>query len=170
VSSLRLFGSLPADPGYSKIVDVDRDGLSELRVRVRFDAVAPHLSVGVNTATIVGRAGASEVQGTGTIAVLPLSTDLRVTPRTLEQRSSGEDAGADDLAEGVSAWRSRSLGPAERRGARGPRGPGTEAGTRVKFDRAPSSACCRWGLGGGAGDGTLRGLLFAGVDHIRVIE
>jgi hypothetical protein len=87
-----------------KIVDVDKGGLSELRVRFRFEKVAPHLSVGINTATIVGRAGGSDLRGTGTIEVLPLSADLRVTPRTLQRRSCGEDVEARiEFSEGVNA-------------------------------------------------------------------
>ena len=81
---------------------MDRDGLPELQVRFRFDAVAPHLSVGVNLATIVGRAGGSEVQGTGTIEVLALATDLLGdAPHAPEALLRGGRAGADHLRRGA---------------------------------------------------------------------
>jgi hypothetical protein len=173
VSSLRLFGSVPADPGYSRIVDVDRDGLPELRVRFRFDAVAPHLTVGVNTAIVVGRAGASEVQGTGTIAVLPLSTDLRVTLRTLQQRFSGEDVQARmTFAEGISA--AEVSIPSVRLNGVVPVDRVVLARKRelvVKFDRAAVIGVLPLGDSVEVRmTGTLRGLPFAGVDYIRVIE
>jgi hypothetical protein len=173
VASLRLLGSVAADPGYSRIVDADKDGLPELRVRFGFEAVAPHLWIGVNLATIVGQAAGSEVRGTGTIEVLPLSTNLRVTPRTLERRSCGEDVLARLVfAEGV---------PASRVSMDSVRLNGTVPVKRVvqvkarelllKFDRAAVIGVLP------LGDdvevrvtGTVEGLAFAGVDHIRVIE
>jgi hypothetical protein len=173
VESLRLFGSVPADPSYARVVDVDRDGLPELQVRFRFGAVAPHLSIGVNLATVVGRAGGSELQGTGTIEVLPLATDLWVTPRTLQRRSCGEDVQARiTFAEGlyaskvsVSSVRLNGVVPVKRV---------VHAHKRelvVKFDRAAVIGVLP------LGDkvevrvtGTLQGLPFVGVDHIRVIE
>jgi hypothetical protein len=173
VASLRLFGSVPADPTYARVVDVDHDGLAELRVRFRFEKVAPHLSVGVNLATIVGRAGGSEVQGTGTIEVLALAADLRVTPRTLQRRSCGEDVQARiTFAEGlyaskvsVSSVRLNGVVPVKRV----VHAKGREL--LVKFDRAAVVGVLS------PGDhvevrvtGTLQGLPFAGVDHIRVIE
>jgi subtilase family serine protease len=173
VESLRLFGSVPADPSYARVVDVDRDGLPELQVRFRFGALAPHLSIGVNLATVVGRAGGSELQGTGTIEVLALATDLWVTPRTLQRRSCGEDVQARvTFAEGlyaskvsVSSVRLNGVVPVKRV---------VHAHRRelvVKFDRAAVIGVLP------LGDkvevrvtGTLQGLPFVGVDHIRVIE
>jgi subtilase family serine protease/Tol biopolymer transport system component/flagellar hook assembly protein FlgD/fibronectin type 3 domain-containing protein len=173
VASLRLFGSLSADPGYGEIVDVDHDGLAELRVRFRFEAVAPHLSIGPNSGTIVGRAGGSELQGTGTIQVLSLSADLRVTPRTLEQRSKGEDVLARlTFAEGVAASkvllssvRLNGVVPVER--------VVNERGQELllKFDRAAVIGVLPLGESVEVRvTGTLEGVPFAGVDHIRVIE
>ncbi len=173
VASLRLFGSVAADPGYHAIVDTDRDGLPELRVRFAFDAVAEHLSVGVLQATIVGRATGGEVRGTGRLEVLPLSTSLRVTPRTLQRRSCGEEVLARiTFAEGVAASqvdvgsvRLNGVVPVERvihvNGRE----------LKVKFNRAaviglllPGASVEVWVTG------TLRGVPFVGVDHIRVIE
>jgi hypothetical protein len=173
VPSLRLFGSVAADPGYRAIVDTDLDGLPELRVRFAFDATAPHLSVGVQAATVVGRAGGVEVQATGRLEVLPLSTSLRVTPRTLERRSWGEDVLARiTFADGVAATqveigsvRLNGVVPVERL----VHANGREL--QMKFDRAAVIGIL---LPGASVEvrvtGTLRGLPFVGVDHIRVIE
>jgi subtilase family serine protease len=173
VASLRLLGSVRADSGYSRIVDLDRDGLPERQVRFRFGDVAPGLSVGTNSATIVGKAGGSDVQGTGTIEVLPLAAGLRVTPRTLQRRSCGEDVQAQiTFAEGVSASnvspssiRLNGVVPVERVVQK--RGQVLV----VKFDRA---AVIRVLPRGSSVEvrvtGTLQGLPFVGVDHIRVTE
>jgi hypothetical protein len=162
-----------ADPSYARVVDVDRDGLRELQVRFRFGAVVPHLSIGVNLATIVGQAGGSEVQGTGTVEVLALATDLRVTPRTLQRRSCGEDVQARiTFAEGlyaskvsISSVRLNGVVPVKRV----VQTKGREL--LVKFDRAAVIGVLS------LGDhvevrvtGTLQGLSFAGVDYIRVIR
>lgn len=173
VASLRLFGSVPADPAYARVVDVDRDGLPELQVRFRFDAVAPHLSIGVNLATIVGRAGGSEVQGTGTIEVLALATDLRVTPRTLRRRSCGNDVLARIIfAQGlyaskvsVSSIRLNGVVPVKRVVY------AHHQELVVKFDRAAVIGVLPLGNHVEVRvTGTLQGLPFVGVDHIRVIE
>jgi hypothetical protein len=173
VASLRLFGSVPADPRYRRIVDVDHDGRRELQVRFAFDAVAPRLAVGVNFATIVGQAGASEVRGTGTIEVLALSTDLRVTPRTLQRRSKGEDVLARvTFAEGVSA--SQVSIPSVRLNGAVPVERVVHVKKRellLKFDRAAVIGVLPLGDSVEVRvTGTLRGLPFAGIDHIRVIE
>ncbi len=171
--SLRLFGSVAADPGYRATVDVDHDGLPELRVRFDFDRVVPHLSVGVQPATIVGRAAGVEVRGTGPIEVLPLGAQLRVTPRTLQRRSCGEDVLATlTFAEGLSASavdvatvRLNGVVPVERV----VRACGREL--KVKFDRGAAIAVLPVGSRVEVRvTGTLRGVPFTGVDHIRVME
>jgi hypothetical protein len=173
VRSLRLFGSVPADPGYRATVDVDRDGLPELRVRFDFDRVAPHLFVGVRPATIVGRAAGVEVRGTGPIEVLPLGAQLRVTPRTLQRRACGEDVMATvTFAQGLSASaveiasvRLNGVVPVKRV----VRACGREL--KVKFDRGAAIAVLPIGPKVEVRvTGTLRGVPFVGVDHIRVIE
>lgn len=173
VASLRLFGSVAADTAYHAIVDTDRDGLPELRVRFAFDAVAEHLSVGVLQATIVGRATGGEVRGTGRLEVLPLSTSLRVTPRTLQRRSCGEDVLARiNFADGVAASQV-DIGSVRLNGVvrveRVVRANGREL--QVKFDRAAVIGVL---LPGSSVEvrvtGTLRGVPFVGVDHIRVSE
>jgi hypothetical protein len=173
VASVRLLGSVPADPSFHELVDTDHDGLQELRVRFPFDAVAPLLSVGDNVATIVGRSGASEVRGVGRIEVAPLTATLRVTPRTLQRRSNGQDVQARmTLAEGVAAAevsvasvRLNGSVPVERvvliHGRE----------LVVKFDRAAVIGVLP--VGGSVEvrvTGTVRGIPFVGVDHIRVIE
>ena len=98
VPSLRLFGSVAADPGYQSIVDTDRDGLPELRVRFAFDAVAPHLSVGVLAATIVGRAGGVELRGTGRLEVAPaLAQPAHHTSHAPATLLRGGRSGADHV-------------------------------------------------------------------------
>jgi hypothetical protein len=162
-----------ADPGYRAIVDTDRDGLPEIRVRFVFDAVAPHLSVGVLAATIVGRAGGVELRGTGRLEVAPLSTTLRITPRTLVRRSCGEDVLARiTFPEGVAASqveigsvRLNGVVPVERV----VRASGREL--QVKFDRAAAIGVLPPGYSVEVRvTGTIRGLPFVGVDHIKVIE
>jgi subtilase family serine protease/Tol biopolymer transport system component len=173
VASLRLLGSVPADPSFHELVDTDHDGLLALRVRFPFDAVAPLLSVGDNVATVVGRSGASEVRGVGRIEVAPLAMTLRVTPRTLQRRSHGQDVQARmTFAEGVAAAevsvasvRLNGSVPVERV---------VQIHGRelvVKFDRAAVIGVLP--VGGSVEvrvTGTLRGIPFVGVDHIRVIE
>ena len=173
VLSLRLFGSVAADPGYRSTVDVDGDGIAELRVRIDFDRVAPHLSVGVQPAAIVGRAAGVEVRGTGPIEVLALGAQLRVTPRTLQRRSRGEDVQAtltfapcvSASAVDVATVRLNDVVPVERV---------VRAGSdelKVKFDREATIAVLPVGSWVEVRvTGTLRGVPFAGVDHIRVIE
>jgi hypothetical protein len=173
VASLLLFGSVRADPGYQAIVDVDHDGRLELRVRFRFDAVQPHLTVGANAATIVGRAGAVDFSGSGTIHVLAIETDLRMTPRTVQRRSSGQTVqGRITFAEGVDA-RQVAISSVRLNGV--------VAVERVvdvddevlvlKFDRAAVIAVLPLGSSVEVRvSGTLAGLPFVAVDHIRVIE
>ena len=164
---------MAADTAYHAIVDTDHDGLGELRVRFRFDAVAPHLSVGVVSAALVGRAGGAEVRGTGRLEVLPPASSLRITPRTLERRSCGEDVMARiTFAEGVAASvveigsvRLNGVVPVERV---------VNVNGRelvVKFDRAAVIGVLPRGSSVEVRvTGTIRGLPFVGVDHIRVIE
>ena len=105
VASLRLFGSVAADPGYHAIVDTDRDGLPELRVRFAFDAVAAaplrrrprgdDRGAGRREPRCGGPAGSRSSRS---------STSLRVTPRTLQRRSCGEEVLARiTFADGVAA-------------------------------------------------------------------
>jgi hypothetical protein len=173
VASLLLFGSVRADLGYQAIVDVDQDGRLELRVRFRFDAVQPHLTVGANAAAIVGRAGAVDFSGSGTIHVLAIETDLRMTPRTLQRRSSGQTVqGRITFAEGVDA-RQVAISSVRLNGV--------VAVERVvdvddeelvlKFDRAAVIAVLPLGSSVEVRvSGTLAGLPFVAVDYIRVIE
>jgi hypothetical protein len=135
--------------------------------------VAPHLSVGVLAATVVGRAGGSEVRGTGRLEVLALATSLRVTPRTLQRRSCGEEVLARiTFADGVAASQV-DIGSVRLNGvvpvARVVHVSGREL--KVKFDRAAAIGILRPGASVEVRvTGTIRGLPFVGVDRIRVIE
>jgi hypothetical protein len=173
LASLRLLGSVTADPRSRAIVDSDRDGVPELRVRFRFDAVAARLSVGANTATIVGRAAGSEFRGAARIDVLPMEAELRITPRTLQRRSRGEHVRARiTFAEDVKASQVAIDSVRLNAVVRVKRVVEAEDGELVlKFDRAtvvgvlPPGASVEVRV-----TGTLAGLPFVAVDHIRVIE
>lgn len=173
LASLRLLGSVPAEPGYRAIVDVDRDGIPELRVRFRFEHVARKLAVGQNTATIVGRAAGIELMGSARIEVLPLAADLRITPRTLQRRARGQEVLARiSFAQGVRAAHV-AIGSVRLNGtvcvARVLEREDNEL--VVKFDRSavvgvlPLGAAVEVRVAG-----TLAGLPFSAVDHIRVIQ
>jgi CARDB/FlgD Ig-like domain/WD40-like Beta Propeller Repeat len=173
VRSLRLLGSVAADPAYHALVDVDRDGLRELRVRFRFDRVAPLLGSGTNTATIVGRAGSAEVQGSATILVVPLAPSLRITPRTLQRRSHGEDVQARLEFGGHIRARDVSVSSILLNGVvrvdRLLRIDDDEI--TVKFDREAVIGVLPLGSSVEVRvSGTLGGLPFVGVDHIRVTQ
>ncbi len=173
IASLRLFGSVRADPRYRAIVDSDHDGVPELRVRFRFEAAAHHLSVGTNTATIVGRAGGSEFQGSARIEVRAIDAKLQVKPGTLQRRACGQDVLARlSFAEHVDARqvevrsiRLNGVVAVERV---------VEAHGRVlivTFDRAAVLGVLRPGKSVEVRmTGMLAGLPFVGVDHVRVIE
>jgi hypothetical protein len=172
-ASLRLLGSIAADPHYWAIVDGDNDGVAELRVRFRFSDVAPLLSVGSNLATIVGTADGLEFQGTGSIHVTALAPLLWITPRTIQRRSNGlqvqarltfpDGLWARDVS--IDSIRLNEIVPVDGRG----HAQGHEL--VVKFPRDAVIGVLP------LGDhvevrvsGTIRGLPFVGVDHVRVIE
>jgi subtilase family serine protease/Tol biopolymer transport system component/flagellar hook assembly protein FlgD len=94
LSTIRLGGSVAVDASYSKIVDVDHDGIKERRVRFKFRLVVPLLAVGPNALVVTGKAGATPFRGTGVLTVTALRVDLYVTPRTLNRRSTGQDVQA----------------------------------------------------------------------------
>jgi len=173
LASLRLLGSVTAEPGDFAIVDSDHDGLPELRVRFRFEAVAPHLSVGANTATIVGHAAGTEFLGAARIDVLPLAAELRITPRTLQRRSCGEDVQARiTFAEDVRGSQV-AISSVRLNGVVGVDRVVEEDGRVlvVKFERAAVSGVLQPGASVEVRvTGMLAGLPFVAVDHIRVIE
>jgi hypothetical protein len=90
-ASLRLAGSVAPYPSYYRFVDTDGDGLVELRVRFAFERVAPLLQAGTNSLTLTGRVAGAQFRGVATLEVAPLRVALRVTPRTLNRKSGGED-------------------------------------------------------------------------------
>lgn len=173
VASLLAFGSVRADKRYESIVDSDRDGIPELRVRFGFEDVAPHLRVGLQDVLVVGRAGASELRGVGRLEIAPLQAALRVTPRTIQKRSCGDDVLAQLTFEvGVSAMdvsvgsiRLNGVVPVERVVSRN----GREL--KVKFDRAAVNRVLPTGQSVEVRvTGTVQGLPFAGIDHVRVTQ
>jgi hypothetical protein len=113
------------------------------------------------------------VKGTGRLEVLALATSLRVTPRTLQRRSCGEEVLARiTFAEGIAASqveigsvRLNGVVPVERVVYAS----GREL--KVKFDRAAAIGILKPGASVEVRvTGTIRGLAFVGVDHIRVIQ
>jgi hypothetical protein len=171
VSSLRLLGVAAAEPQYQEVVDTDGDGLTELRVRFRLNDLAPLLKVGVNPVAVTGHAGTSAVSGTSLITVSPLEADLRISPRTLNRRSKGNDILAVvTFASGVPAdeadtcsIRLNDAVPVKRVLSSSGRD------LLLKFDRSavlgvlPTGSSVEVRV-----SGTLHGLWFEGVDRIKV--
>jgi hypothetical protein len=173
LATVLLHGSVRPDPGYRRFGDGDGDGVRELEVRFRLRHVAPLLHLGVNTLSLTGRAGAVEFRGGAAIEVTPLSVDLRITPRTLNRQSHGQEVQAilafadcvDAEDVDVASLRLNETVPIRR--------VVSSHGERliVKFDRQAVIAVLP------AGDevevrvsGLLRDMAFVGRDHIRVIH
>jgi hypothetical protein len=113
------------------------------------------------------------MRGAGRLEVLPLAGELRVTPRTLQRRSCGEDVLARiTFAEGVAA--SEADVPSLRLNGSVPVDRVVVLHGRelaVRFDRAATIAVLPLGDSVEVRvTGTIRGLPFVAVDHIRVIE
>jgi hypothetical protein len=72
---------LRPDARYRRLVDGDRDGIVELKVRFDFDRVDRYLRPGLQQVLLLGRTNETEIQGTGTIQVLPLGAYLHATLR-----------------------------------------------------------------------------------------
>jgi hypothetical protein len=92
--TVRLAGSVHADPAYDRIVDRDGDGVPERKLRFRFGQVAPALRPGANALTLTGSVGGRQVRGSATLSVLDLAVDLWFTPRTLNRSSHGQQVQA----------------------------------------------------------------------------
>jgi subtilase family serine protease/flagellar hook assembly protein FlgD len=172
-ATVRLAGAVRPDPGYDRIVDVDRDGLRERELRFRFDRLAPHVHVGANALTLTGRAGGLPFQGTGTLTVLALDVELWLTPRTLKRRSPGQSVQAQlTFASGIRAakvdkasLRLNDVLPIARVVAT------QDTRLIVKFDREAVASL----LPGGDQvpvwvSGTINGVAFVARDVIRVID
>ena len=142
-------------------------------VRFLFEQVAPLLRAGVNQATIVGRAGSDELRGSGEITVTAIAAELKITPRTIERRSSGEDVLARVLfPQGVSA-RDASVSSIGLNDVVAVERVVSIHGRelQLKFDRAAVIGILPIGQAVEVRvTGTLRGLPFVAVDHVRVIE
>jgi subtilase family serine protease/flagellar hook assembly protein FlgD len=171
-STVRLAGSIRPDAGYGSLVDDDRDGLRELKLRFAFRDMRGRLTVGSNVLRITGRVAGTEFRGDGTVLVTALEADLWFTPRTLNRTSKGDpvqarltfhaDATACDVS--LTSLRLNDAVPVQRKvSCQGSR-------MTVKFDRAAVIAVLP------VGDhvevrvtGTIHGLAFTARDFIRVI-
>jgi hypothetical protein len=170
--SVRLAGSIRPDTGYGSLVDDDRDGLRELKLRFAFRDVRGRLTVGSNVLRITGRVAGTEFRGDGTVLVTALEADLWFTPRTLNGKSQADpvqarltfhaDATACDVS--LTSLRLNDTVHVQRKvSCQGSR-------ITVKFDRAAVIAVLP------VGDhvevrvtGTIHGLAFTARDFIRVI-
>jgi hypothetical protein len=92
--SVRLGWSVEADDRWSRVTDVDGDGVDELRVRFRFREVAPLLGPGPTALVVTGRVGSEEFGGEAVLTVAEPRVGLFVTPRTLNRSSKGQDVEA----------------------------------------------------------------------------
>jgi len=70
VSSIRLNGTIQAEPHPTKIGDYDNDGVKDLMVKFDMQAVKSILSIGIQTITITGTVSGIPFQGTDTIKVI----------------------------------------------------------------------------------------------------
>ncbi len=173
VSSLRLGGSLAPAPGYAMLRDSDHDGLRELHVRFALDDVAEFLIIGSSELTLTGRTATAEFRGSDVVAVQPLLVSLWISPRTLVKRSCGQDVVARLTFRGCvdprrvenASLRLNGVVPAGRVVS------DQDHHLIVKFERRavigvlPSGHNVEVVV-----SGTLDGIPFAAVDHIRVME
>jgi hypothetical protein len=170
--TVRLAGAITPDPGYSRIVDVDGDGLRERELRFRFDQIAPRLHTGTNTLGLSGRAGGLPFQGTAALTVLDLDVELWFTPRTLSRRSSGQPVQARiTFRSGVragdvktSSIRLNDAVPIARVVAV------QDSRLTVKFDREAVAPVLPTGSVPVWVTGSVKGLPFVARDMIRVID
>ena len=89
--SVRLAGSVGPDRKYDKIVDSDRDGIPERKLRFAFDRLAPLLAIGRNLLRVTGRVGTQELEGAACLTVRGLKPWLHVLPRVLWPRNARHD-------------------------------------------------------------------------------
>lgn len=173
VAGLRINGAIGPDPGYWRIVDTDGDGIPELEAAFDFLELAGVLRVGTNTLTLTGTAGGVPFSGDGTLEVRPPAVTLKMAPRTLNQKSNGQQVQARLSLGGcgrsgdfdTASLRLNETVPIERVVS----WPGKHD-VIVKFNRAAVIAVLP------LGDrvevrvsGRVRGLPFVAVDYIRVI-
>jgi subtilase family serine protease len=171
--SLRLAGDVRADARYAALVDQDRDGIRELRVRFRFERVAAHLTGGVNTLHLTGRVDGRPFQGSDTVEVRVPRLDLRVTPRTIKLGAHGQwvlavlsvESGCGRAADvDVASLRLNGVVPARVVSASGRK-------LILKFDRQAVEATLSVGWSVEVRlTGRVLWLPFVAVDHVRVIR
>jgi subtilase family serine protease/flagellar hook assembly protein FlgD/fibronectin type 3 domain-containing protein len=173
VATVRLGGEVAPDPNHHPLVDSDQDGILEMQLRFRFSQARTLLTVGVNTLSLSGSVEDKAFRGQGTLSASALDVKLRMTPRTLNRSSQGQTVQARlDFVDPVYAadvvtatLRLNETVPIER--------VVSSQGLRltVKFNRDAVVAVLP------LGDevevrvsGTVGGVPFVAVDHIRVIQ
>jgi Tol biopolymer transport system component len=172
LSSVRLAGAVSPDPNSHAIQDRDGDGIPELELRFELKRVAPLLVTGANALAVTGQANGAPFRGTANVQVGPVPVGLQLLPRTLKRRAPAPDLQAELSFCGVGAaevalasLRLNGTVPVKRillvRGSR----------LVVTFDRqavlaaVPNGEHVEMRV-----TGLLRGLVFRGTDHLRVID
>jgi len=89
-TSVRLAGSISAEPSYDRMVDADHDGIYEREFRFAFSSLAPLLQIGANTLSVSGMSAATPFQGSFIFTVQPLSVTMKFVPVTFNKRSQGQ--------------------------------------------------------------------------------
>jgi hypothetical protein len=92
VASIRLEGSVAPDPDY-KVVHWH---WRSVRVRFALWKLLPLLDLGANPLELTGRAGETDISGTGVLHVRPLRVALQIHPSVLESALVGTRHGDDD--------------------------------------------------------------------------
>jgi hypothetical protein len=173
LSSVRLAGSLAPAPGYSAFKDADGDGLLELHLHFALTDVTPFLRVGSTELILTGRTATADFKGSDTVVVEPLAVGLWISPQTLKKRSCGQDILAHLSFRGCvdpehvdkESLRLNGVVPAQRVVS------DQDHHLIVKFDRKdvikilPTGPHVEVVV-----SGTLDGISFSAVDHIRVME
>jgi hypothetical protein len=170
VATVRLGGSVSPDRSFHTIVDDDQDGIPEMRLRFEFARVRPLLALGSTTLALTGRTAGVEFRGSDRIEVAPLQVSLRVTPRTLNRRSQGEDVQARLSFHGCAMGADVDVASLRLNGVVPVKRVVTIQGNelKVKFDRAAVAAILPVGNHVEVRvTGTVAGLAFAAVDQIR---
>jgi hypothetical protein len=93
-ASVRLAGSISADPSYDRTVDNDHDGIYEREFRFAFSSLAPLLHIGANTLSVSGTSSGTPFQGSFVFTVQPQSVTMKFEPATLNKRSQGQQVQA----------------------------------------------------------------------------
>jgi len=173
VESVRLAGSVAADRAYRVVVDEDRDGKNELKVRFAWSAASRVAHVGVNTLAVTARAQGRDLRGDGTLTVEPARVAIVFTPRVLDKSRHGQEVEvqltlpcrlrARDLD--LASVRLNETVPVRRVTS------SSERKIHLKFDRAAVAAILPVGANVEIRlTGTVKGFPFLGRDTIKVTK